>query len=140
MPADTLQPHRTPWDDAFGVGHELLDGQHQALIALCNRLADHAASGDAGHAAFDADFDHLKQLAREHFASELELLARQGFDGLDDHQAAFEEFEDLLAEVAHTQYFDRVELQRFVSLWWLGHVASTAEPLRDFLATRGPLF
>lgn len=129
-------PQRTRWEPTFSVGHELLDNQHQALLILCNRLADHCAApaGAARDEAFDRDFQQLKALAQAHFQAELALLADRDYPALEEHRFAIDEFDDLLGEIVTTEHFDRLELQRFLLLWWLGHIVGSAAPLRSFLA------
>ena len=133
-------PQRPQWEPAFSVGHELIDSQHQALLALCNRLGDHCAAdpGDARDLAFDQDFDHLKALAQAHFKAESAWLTQHGYPALEEHLFALDELDDLLQDIVTTEHFDRLELQRFLSLWWLGHVAGTAAQLRDFAASVDP--
>lgn len=121
-------PCRTPWDPGLAIGHALIDRQHQALLAQCEALAAHCGNADA--AAFDADFEHLKTLAREHFAAEAALLAERGDTDTEDHALECEEFEYLADEIATTANFDRLELQRFAALWCLGHVRASAQRLR----------
>lgn len=129
-------PLRVPWDAADDVGDAAIDAQHQALLAQCNGLADLCEAGDGAQAtqAFDAAYAQLKTLAREHFATESARLADAGYAGLDDHQADCEEFEYLADEIATTANFDRLELQRFVALWWVGHIKGTAGRHREVLA------
>lgn len=111
--------HRVDWEPGLACGHEALDAQHQALLAQCNRLADHCEDA----AAFDAAFAHLKALAGEYF----ELEATLRVEDPEELQAEQEEFGYLLDEVATTANFDRAEVQRFVALWWLGHIRGLAE-------------
>lgn len=113
---------RTPWEPGYACGLEPLDRQHQALLAQCDRLA--ACCEDA--AAFDAAFAELKALAQAHFEAEAAALAGDSED-LQDEQ---DEFGYLLDEVATTANFDRAEVQRFVALWWLGHVRGQAARLQ----------
>jgi len=131
-----LQTLRVDWEPAFAIGHDLIDAQHQALFALCNRLADLCArSDDAG--AFDETLAQLKALANEHFEAELAALAAAGDPALDDHGAELEEFDYLVDQIATTEHFDRLELQRFLALWWTGHVAAMAPRLRERLDEGG---
>jgi len=129
-------PIRSPWDPGCSVGHEVIDAQHRALLAQCDRLAD-ACAGEADDPAFDALFAGLKALAREHFEAETAVLQACGFEALEDHRFECEEFEYLAEEIATTDHFDRVELQRFVALWFAGHIAGTAGRLREALAGGG---
>lgn len=129
-------PNRTTWEPAFEVGHALIDAQHRALLDQCNRLAEHCgAGGDAGQdGRFDQAFDQLKAQARAHFEAEASLLAERGYPDLEDHQIACDEFDYLVDEIVTTDNFSRLELQRFLALWWTGHVAGTAVAMRTFLA------
>ncbi len=112
-------PQYVDWDPAFSTGHDALDAQHEALIALCNRLGELCA---AQAAEFDQALAQLKSLAKLHFEAEAPLMGTDAEQYLDE----CDEFDFLMNEIATTENFDRVELQRFVALWWLGHVRSTA--------------
>ena len=117
-------PIRVEWSPAYRTGDESIDTQHQGLLAQCNVLADlcEAPADEAGAARFDAAYQQLKALARTHFDAELAQMAREGDPELDDHRAECEEFEYLAGDIATAENFDRLELQRFIALWCLGHV------------------
>lgn len=132
-------PNRVPWEPAYSVGHELIDAQHHGLLSQCELLAElcaEDANADADR-LFDEAFERLKTLVREHFAAEALLLADCDGPEREDHRAECEEFEYLAGEIATTENFDRLELQRFIALWLAGHVAGSAQWLRDSLASRG---
>lgn len=131
-----LQAMRIDWEPGLAAGHALIDGQHQALFALCNQLAD-MCSGPGDESAFDETLARLKALAHEHLETELALLAAAGEPAVDDHRADGEEFAYLVEQIATPEHFDRLELQRFVALWWIGHVAGMAPQLRERLAVDG---
>lgn len=137
MPEEApLAASRVLWSPAHAVGHAQIDSQHQGLLAHCDLLADLCPQPGASEAAagFDAAFEQLKTLVREHFQTEAALLAGRddaGREGLDDE---LDEFEYLVEEIVTTENFDRLELQRFVSLWCLGHIAGTAPALREHFA------
>ena len=104
-------PHRVHWDAELATGQPQADQQHQALLALCNRMADLCVAGD--EPGFDAAFVQLKALASEHFEAENVPEDR-------------DEFQFLVDDIATTENFDRLELQRFLAFWWLGHVRDAA--------------
>jgi hemerythrin len=137
-------PNRATWEPGHAVGHAVIDTQHQNLLAQCNRLADHCRPGGVeggepsvdpafGH-AFDESFDRLKAQVREHLETEVALLAELGYPDPEDHRIEAEEFDYLAGEIITTEHFDRVELQRFVTLWCIGHVTGSAARLRALLA------
>ena len=129
-----LRPQRPPWNAAYATGHAALDAQHAALLSLCDELATQCDGGDGAEHLFEATVERLKTLAHAHFEAEAALLA--GSADLDELQDERSEFDYLAAEVATTGHFDRVERQRFLALWCLGHIAGWAPRLRA-MAPRG---
>lgn len=127
-------PTRLPWDPHFDVGHELIDAQHRAMLDQCNRLADLCAGGEKADRAFDQAFEQLRALAHQHFETEAALRVEHGRADVEDHAAECEEFDYLVGEVVTTGHFERLELQRFLSLWCLGHIAGSAQARRALLA------
>lgn len=129
-------PAHTAWDPAYEIGHAGLDAQHRDLLAQCQALAEASAAEDTGpvRQRFDQALATLRGLAATHFQTELELLAQRGYPELEEHRFECEEFDYLCEEVGTTQHFDRGELQRFLTLWFVGHIAGPAARLRAFLA------
>ena len=120
-------PTRVPWEPNFSVGHEAIDSQHRAMLDQCNRLADLCAGGEGADRQFAQAFEQLRALAREHFETEAALLAERDHPDLDDHAAECEEFDYLVDEIVTTDHFDRLELQRFLALWCLGHISGSVQ-------------
>jgi len=120
-----MTPNRVQWGLHFAVGHELLDEQHRQLLAQCNVLADLCAA-DGGNSSADPEFRQIFErttaMAREHFAAEDALLVACAYPEIEDYRCEIEEYEYLAAEIATTDNFDKIELQRFLSLWWVGHI------------------
>ena len=131
-------PHHTPWKSEYRVGHASIDAQHEALLAQCERLGACCRVADEAERdrLFDEAFARLEALAHQHFEAECAMLAERGWADLEAHRADCEEVDFLVDEVATTENFDRLELQRFIALWCIGHVAGTAAPLRAFLAVQ----
>jgi hemerythrin-like metal-binding protein len=130
-------PNRLTWEPGFSTGHGAIDAQHQALLDQCNRLADLCAAtgNEDSERAFDLAFEQLEGMAREHFEAEAAWLASVGDPALEDHRADCDEFDYLADQIATTDHFDRLELQRFLALWWLGHIAGSAPRFRALLAS-----
>lgn len=125
---------RTQWIAHFNTGNATIDEQHQGLLAQCNALADcMAATDEAAETRFLAILDQLMDSVRAHFATEHEQLARSGYPQLDDHANEGAEFEYLAAEILSTENFDKDELQTFLALWCIGHIAGTVEKQRPYL-------
>lgn len=121
--------NRVQWALHFAVGHEILDEQHRQLLAQCNVLSDLCAA-DGGNSSADPDFRQAfartMAMAREHFAAEEALLVARAYPEMEDYRCEIEEYEYLAAEIATTENFDKIELQRFLALWWVGHILGGA--------------
>ncbi|MBA3032580.1 MAG: hemerythrin domain-containing protein [Gammaproteobacteria bacterium] len=128
-------PNRVQWEPSFSVGHAILDDQHQHILALCNVLADHCASNDGAgdDAKFQETFDQLMAFAREHFAAEEALLVDCAYPEIEDSRHEYEEFSYLAAEIVTPENFDKLELQRFLALWWVGHILGAAKQQGPYL-------
>ncbi len=134
-------PSRTPWDPAFSAGQTLIDAQHRALLDQCNLLAE-LCPGQADPEAelpFDQALEDLKARVREHFASEAALLAPAGEDAIEDHRIDGDEFEYLVEQIVTTENFSRLELQRFLALWCVGHITESARQLRQAAGADAPV-
>ncbi len=130
-------PNHVQWDPLYSVDNEVLDNQHKAILALCNALADCASDpGQDAEQQFRAIFNELLTRVREHFSTEEALLSTSDHPELDDHRAAQEEFEYLGTEIITTANFEMPEIQRFLSLWWVGHLVDSAKKYREGLAAK----
>ncbi len=122
--------HPFPWDPAYAVGHDTLDTQHQQLLAACGSLVQ---AEEPEHAGFNARLQALLALADQHFVAEHALLDACAFPDLDELRAERQEFAELVADLVAPEHFNPQELQRFLGLWWVGHIVGSADTMRLFL-------
>lgn len=128
-------PNRVQWNPRYEAGNEILDNQHRNILAHCNALADHAVGIDPeSDLKFQEIFNELTVLAREHFSSEADLLARYACPTLEEHKNESDEFDYLAADIATTENFDKLEVQRFLALWWVGHIMDSGKRYRACVA------
>ncbi len=124
-------PKRVQWEPRHSVGDETLDAQHREILTRCNALADCVADdGDEGDQSFLKAFNELMAFAHEHFAAEEALLVSRGYPDLEDHINERDEFDYLATEIITTDNFDKLELQRFLVLWWTGHIVGSSKTHR----------
>lgn len=118
------------WTPHHSVGDASLDEQHRRILAQCESLASYCRDEDDEHdRQFRALFGDLMALVREHFAAEVAFLLARAYPDMDGYRHEIEEFEYLVAEIVTPENFDKIELQRFLSLWWGGHVIGLARQL-----------
>jgi hemerythrin-like metal-binding protein len=116
------------------VGNEVLDNQHRTILDQCNALSNCTAhQGQDSEHQFRAIFSELLMSVRQHFSTEEALLSSAAYPELDGHLETLDEFEDLAANVITTDNFEIPEIQRFVALWWVGHLIDSAKKYRPFL-------
>jgi hemerythrin-like metal-binding protein len=129
-------PNRVSWEPIFSLGNPTLDAQHQAILAQTHALVDCIAEGSAdSNQKFDSAFQALMATAAEHFAAEEAQLTLCAYPAMEEHHNERDEFNFLTNEIITTENFERAELQRFLSLWWVGHIVGSATKYRAALAT-----
>lgn len=127
-------PSQVQWDPGYSVGNAILDEQHRYMLAQCNALADCIAEpGPENEQEFQRIFKELMAHSREHFSTEERLLARCACPMLEEHQNELDEFNYLANEIITTENFEPIELQRFVTLWWIGHIVGSGKKYRAYL-------
>lgn len=132
-------PNRVQWDPGYSVGNAILDEQHSQLLAQCNALADCIAdAGPQSDLKFQKIFNELMTQSSEHFSMEETLLARCAYPMLEEHQNELDEFNYLANEIITTENFEPIELQRFLTLWWIGHIVGSGKKYRAFLEQLPP--
>ncbi len=128
-------PNLVQWDPSYSMGNETLDNQHRNILAQCNALADWVAATDQeSDLKFHNIFNELIALAREHFASEEDLLTRCSYPIPEEHKNECDEFDYLVADIITTENFEKLELQRFLALWWVGHIVGSGKKYRACIA------
>lgn len=127
-------PNRPRWEPEFTVGHRAFDAQHREMLGYCDALADLCADAEPDVARFREVLDRMFLAAREHFAAEDAALVAATYPGIEDYRCEVEEYEHFAAEVITPTNFDLIEIQRFLALWWVGHIMGAAREHRPYLA------
>jgi hemerythrin len=74
------------WSNQLATEHPLIDEQHQAMIAIINRL--HSCITEPVHRPqFSDQLEQLSNYAMEHFATEERLMSQYNYPHLARHQA-----------------------------------------------------
>jgi hemerythrin len=127
-------PNRVQWNPSYSIGNAVLDRQHSDLLTQCNALAD--CIDDAGQESdlkFHSIFNDLMAQAGEHFSTEETLLTQCAYPMPEELQNERDEFDYLANEIITTENFEKIELQRFLALWWVGHIVGSGRKYRALL-------
>lgn len=117
------------WNESYGVGNDIIDGQHKMFFELANRLLDTAALKDVSREALDGHVMALANYAYHHLATEEQYLLRGECAGAPRHVENHNSFraetmrriEDLRgSDVDHDRM--AAELADFAGSWLANHI------------------
>lgn len=129
------------WDDSkYGVGVEEFDGHHERLVGLINELHDAMKSGE-GNDHLVSILDELKEYTEYHFSAEEELMAAEGYDGLEEQEIQHEKFVDRIEEFRSDLEDGKITLtmdvMTFLKEWLSNHIRKTDAEYTDFFHDHG---
>ena len=114
------------WEDRYDLGIDAMNGEHQLLIGLMNRLYE-LNRDNAPHAKLREVLDELEAFTIVHFKHEEQYQASIHYPGLDSHRRIHEQ---LLARLSdHKREFVAAKsgvsnkLFGFLKLWLSAHIA-----------------
>lgn len=123
------------WDESFSVGDAELDGHHQQLAKLINRLADHLESPSNAAAVGDILIE-LADYASYHFKREEELMARCGFPHVKAHRGEHLHFYEAMMEISYGATLGIVNIEQlftYLNDWWTHHIMREDKKYKPFL-------
>jgi len=128
------------WKSRYSVGIKVLDSQHQAFMGRLNELHEAMMGGNVNDAAGPL-ITTLVALAREHFATEEDLMQSTGYPGLAEHRAHHEELTAKVGEfIARYQRGDKTvyaNFMYFVRDWLTRHMEKEDRDYAPWLAGHG---
>jgi len=131
---------RIDWNPSFSVGVKLLDGQHERIVRVINRLiSDHGAM--VRSETISEVLDALTKYASDHFRAEEQLLEEYGYPDLvrqkEEHKAYRTRIVAFCqSTIAHEDTVP-AELLKFLRGWWVHHIRESDMKYRAFLTGRG---
>ncbi len=132
----------TRWEERFSVGNSTLDLQHQRLLEICNQLAECIEmEGRSADARFHEVLNELAVYGKKHFITEEHLLQQLAYPALGDQIAEHGAYQDKLSGVlidAVRGKLEKIELQEFLSHWWVDHILDSDMQYKPFLEQASP--
>jgi len=130
------------WKDAYNVGVDLIDEDHQKLMNLINKLKM-AVRYHTGECYEKQAMDELAEWTRTHFAREERLMQRHGYPGYEEHK---KQHDAMLARVAASieDYDERghdalVDVAPLVRDWLVNHIHNIDQSYARYLREKGLL-
>jgi hemerythrin-like metal-binding protein len=123
MPLDYM-----PWSEEYSVDVASIDGQHQHLVGLINRMMEVLHRGSQNDEVV-ALLEDLLGYTRSHFAFEEKMMALAGYEGLaahrEKHAAMQSEVGRMLAEAKAGNVMVPLKLMPFLKGWLAKHIMGT---------------
>lgn len=119
------------WKDAYTIGHEIIDAEHQQLFELVNQFLD---ANDKGSRTLSAM--GMFKYTREHFTHEEDLMREIGYPSIRDHIGQHNEMLSRLNDIAESianDTLDKPELESFLSHWLRSHIGSADARLASYI-------
>lgn len=129
---------RVEWNPGISVHVNKIDGQHQKLYSITNRLIDlyEQGSGDVIEV-----LEELVQYAMDHFRDETLIMYESRFPGLDaqktDHGRFVEKMQEFLRGYADGQEQLTHELLNYCRNWIVTHTTSQDMEFAAYLVKKG---
>ena len=95
----------TKWDPDLATGHDIIDNQHQQLIAAVNSLFD-AQRGGKGRKEVERTMDFLVEYTMKHFDDEEKLQERYDYPKYSEHKQIHAAFKDVALDLLRTLHRD----------------------------------
>lgn len=120
------------WNDELAVGNSFIDGDHQKLISLINKLHDAMAQGH-GKEVLGTTLGELIKYTREHFKREEDHMLRIAYPGYaahkQEHEKLLKEVTDLQAKFNAGNGMLSVQVSTFLRGWLVNHIMKVDKDL-----------
>lgn len=130
------------WDETLSVGHETMDGEHRALVAVIRRLYEENGKAPGSPAVLRL-LDELLAETRAHFASEEKLMRAVGYaetaEHRDEHAALLAELQLAIDRARKSPETITIDTLSFITAWFTDHVQVADLALAQFIEDSGPV-
>ena len=126
------------WQQAYSIGNDLIDREHQHLLVLANKVVEFRPSGERVENVREAILA-LCEYVKTHFANEEAYMQQVGFPKLTAHkvlhEAIIHEVNTILKE---SPGLDSLvyKLKRLMKNWVIEHIKQADSQIGDFLRSQ----
>jgi hemerythrin len=128
------------WSDAFSIGLQEVDEQHQVLVGLLNERGE-AVAHHHGSAKCREVLDRLAEYTRVHFTVEESLMRLLNYPEFADHKQRHEELihqvVDLQQKLDAGTTAISFELLHFLKMWLVKHISESDMRFGKYAVARG---
>lgn len=124
----TQQENQWAWKEAYNLGIELIDKEHQQLFRVINRLFTFAREEKKSQWACQEAIKYFKEHALKHFADEEAYMESMHYEELETHRQLHREFREktlaLLEQELEEKDYSPNAVEHFLGVcagWLIGH-------------------
>ncbi|WP_432738534.1 bacteriohemerythrin [Maridesulfovibrio sp. FT414] len=128
------------WEDKYRINVAEVDGQHEGLFSILNRLHESLTNGE-DKSMQAVLLDELIDYTVEHFATEERLFLQTGFPGYEEHKRVHDDLTgkavDIQDEFRNDNATISFELLDFLHQWLTEHTLGLDQEAGDHLNRNG---
>lgn len=127
------------WNDAYKIGHELIDSQHKRILEKINDIHDYVYGQKDIKVKEHLNF--LLEYTQHHLNFEDEFMDKFHYPDLERHKSIHYEFKKKTIELIYKYHqseftFDDVtNMLIFLKNWWINHILVVDKNFIPFLNT-----
>ena len=114
------------WDDSYSVGNQLLDEQHQQIVAGINEMVSYCRGKHTqeSYARTLGLLSKVEHIVSNHIKDEERLLDEINYPELESHIQAHRHYTDRLSRLFQKDIDNQtiVEITRLMLTWWNNHI------------------
>jgi hemerythrin len=137
LPPEAILAPSIAWSERLSVHIPEIDGQHQGLILLINKLHDAMNRGKGTEVLQDV-LGELVAYTRIHFATEERLMREHDYPDYDDHKAAHDAFADhvnaTFAMWTQGQAVITMQLAQYLRDWMANHIQGMDKKFGEYVS------
>ncbi len=127
------------WDDAYKVGHEMIDSQHRRLFELADALFDLLGTdAERDRELVEKVILDCAEYVLFHFSNEEQLMNEIGYDQTERHLKLHNEFNayvsGLIGDFTDGKDVDLGELYSYIARWLVQHIMVEDRKLAQYAA------
>lgn len=126
------------WSNDLAVGNTFIDGDHQKLIDMVNRLHEVMQEG-RGKDVLGKVLNNLITYTKEHFRREEDLMQRIGYAGraahLHEHEKLLQQVMDLQEKFESGTATLSIQVLHFLRDWLINHIGKSDKALAEVVRT-----
>jgi len=114
-----------PWSDAYKLGVEEIDAQHQKMIGIINKLYS-AMVAATEKEELGVILKEMTDYADYHFSTEEKYFDQFDYVDKEEHKKSHEAYRAKITKFSEEYYNNAVmlpfEMMDFLGEWWTGHI------------------